>query len=97
MESVYPIHEPHTTRYRTALRPRVVHTTCEKSPRSVANIRFPSPAAVTCHAVALNTSIPDCQRLESTEPRAQLNDPPIKLNEAQNSLRPSPVLEVSSG
>ena len=51
-------------------------------------MKFPAPAAVTCHPVALNTSMPDCQRFESTDPSAQVNDPAIRLMEAQNSRCP---------
>src|SRR5580698_8918837 len=54
-----------------ALTPRTVHATREKSPTANANRKFAAPAAVTCHPVELNTSMPDCQRLESTDPRAQ--------------------------
>src|ERR1022692_1507147 len=71
-----------------ALRLRVVHRTRERSPANNAKTKFPAPAAVTCQPVALNTSMPDCQRLESTEPSAQLNDPAMRLIEAQNSRCP---------
>src|SRR6266567_1636582 len=71
-----------------ALRLRAVQRTCERSPASNAKIKFPTPAAVTCQPVELNTSMPDCQRFESTEPSAQENDPPIRLIDAQSSRWP---------
>src|ERR1700747_696236 len=71
-----------------ALRLRVVQRTRERSPAIRANAKFPTPAAVTCQPVELNTSMPDCQRLERTEPHAQENDPAIRLIEAQNSRWP---------
>ena len=43
---------------------------------------------MTCHAVELNTSMPDCQRLESTDPSAQLNEPKIRLIDAHSSRWP---------
>src|SRR5580704_12487890 len=97
MYAVYPIHEPHTTRYVTAPTPRAVHATREKSPTASANAKFATPAAVTCHAVLLNTSTPDCQRFASTDPSAQENDPPSKLSEAENSRRPRAEVECNSG
>src|SRR5580692_2091265 len=97
MYAVYPTHDPHTTRYSIAPTPRAVQATCEKSPATNANNRFAAPAAVTCHPVALNTSIPDCQRFDSTDPNAQENDPPSSESEAQNSRRPIADLECNSG
>ena len=40
---------------------------------------------MTCQPVALKTSMPDCQRFESTEASAQLKEPEIRLIEAHNS------------
>src|SRR5580692_7103726 len=97
MYAVYPTHDPHTTRYSIAPTPRAVQATCEKSPTTNANNKFPAPAAVTCHPVALNTSIPDCHRFDSTDPSAQENDPPSSETEAQNSRRPSADVECNSG
>src|SRR5580700_5919867 len=97
MYAVYPIHDPHTTRYATAPNPRGVHTTREKSPAASANKKFPAPAAVTCHPVALKTSIPDCHRFDSTDPSAHENDPPISASDAQNSRRPKTDSECNSG
>src|ERR1700735_274481 len=97
MYAVYPIHDPQTMRYDTALTPRAVHARREKSPTANANRKFAAPAAVTCHPVELNTSMPDCQRLESTDPRAQENDPPISAREDKNSRRPSDEVECNSG
>src|SRR5450755_3750531 len=71
-----------------ALRPRAVQRTRERSPVNKAKTRFPTPAAVTCQPVELNTSMPDCQRFESTDPKAQENDPAVRLIEAQNSRCP---------
>src|SRR5580704_9580017 len=71
--------------------------TREKSPATTANKRFPAPAAVTCHPVALNTSIPDCHRFDSTDPNAHKNDPPKSESEAQNSRLPSVEVECNSG
>ena len=97
MYAVYPTHDPHTTRYSIAPTPRAVQATCEKSPTTKANNRFPAPAAVTCHPVALNTSMPDCQRFDSTDPSAHEKDPPSSDTEAQNSRRPSAEVECNSG
>src|SRR5580704_1838505 len=98
MYAVYPIHDPQTIRYAVAPIPRGVHTTRDKSPAPKANIRFAKPAAIICHAVAENGSTSaDFQRLDSTEPKAQLNDPPNKLIEAHNCTRPNEVVVVRSG
>src|SRR5277367_6188269 len=76
MYAVYPIHEPHTTRYRIAPIPRMVHVTLEFLSKSTAKIRFAIPANRTCHAIALNGSAAAvCHFFESTEPNAQLKDP----------------------
>src|SRR5215469_409087 len=88
MYAVYPIQDPQTTRYPTAARLFGAQVACFISPFNRANIKFPAPAAVTCQAVAPNTSIPDCHFFDSTEPSAQLNDPPIRLREANSSFRP---------
>src|ERR1700690_2209007 len=98
MYAVYPIHDPQTTRYTVAPTPRGVQTTFEKSPAPTANSKFPKPAAIICQAVAENGSTSaDFQRLASTEPSAQLNDPPSRLIEAHNCTRPNDVVVVRSG
>src|SRR5882724_3155156 len=68
--------------------PRVVQTTRQRSPAKSAKIKLPTPAATTCQPVELKTSMPDCQRLESTEPSAHVKDPKIRLREDQNSRWP---------
>src|SRR5215471_4406215 len=98
MYAVYPTHDPHTTRYNIAETLRDAHTTREKSPAATANSRLPRPAAIICHAVAENGSTSaDFQRFVSTEPRAQLNDPPSKLIEAHNCTRPNEFVAERSG
>src|ERR1700688_683721 len=93
--AVYPIHDPHTTRYTVAPTPRGVHTTREKSPAAMANSRFAKPAAIICQAVAENGSTSaDFHFLASTEPSAQLNDPPSRLIAAHSCSRPNEVVAV---
>ena len=77
-----------------ALIPRTVHTARERSPSASAARKFATPAAIICHAVAEkgSTSL-DFHFLASTEPRAQLNDPPKRLIDAQNWTRPSAVVD----
>src|SRR5580658_4401829 len=98
MYAVYPIHDPQTTKYKVAPIPRGVQTAREKSPAAMANKRFARPAAIICQAVAENGSTSaDFQRLASTEPNAQLNDPPSRLIDAHNCTRPKEVVVVRSG
>src|ERR1700686_2927509 len=68
--------------------PRTVQCTRERSPAKKAKIKFPAPAATTCQPVALNTSIPDCHRFESTDPSAHEKEPKIKLIDAHSSRCP---------
>src|SRR5579862_2291960 len=68
--------------------PRAVQVDREKSPTSAASGKLVAPAATICQPVAVKTSIPDFQRLASTDPSAHEKDPPSKLAEDHNSLRP---------
>src|SRR5436853_7909197 len=77
--------------------PRVVHTAREKSPMTTASSRLPTPAKAICQAVELKRSAPDSQRLESTDPCAQLNEPRGSVNAAHNSLRPKAPVALRSG
>src|SRR5438270_11844085 len=98
MYAVYPIHEPHTTRYRTAATPLVVQTAWWISSNSNAKIRFARPAKVICQAVPLKGSTSGvCHRLESTDPSAQLKDPPSKLRDQPSSFQRKVVPDINSG
>src|SRR6476469_6412805 len=81
-----------------ALIPRTVHTARERSPNANAARKFATPAAIICQAVAEkgSTSL-DFHFLASTEPRAQLNEPPNRLIDAQNWTRPRAVVDERSG
>ena len=76
--------------------PRRFQVTCVQSPAAVAKTRFPNPANVICHAVALALP-PAFQRLESTEPKAQLNEPPSKLSANHVSFLPIAPVAVRFG
>src|SRR5713101_5017200 len=76
--------------------PRAVQVTSESLSNSTAKIRFPSPAKVTCQAVALKGSAL-CHFFESTEPSAQLNDPASSARDHQSSRRPIEAGVLSSG
>src|SRR5690348_8052186 len=78
--------------------PRAVHLTCVTSSNRKAKMKLPMPAKVTCQAIPLNGSTSaDCQRFESTDPSAQLNDPPSRLRDHQSSRDPTDSVEVILG
>src|SRR5581483_740030 len=78
--------------------PFAVHTTLCTSSNSKAKIRFDRPANVICHAVPLNGSTSaDCQRFDNTEPKAQLKEPPSKLNDQPSSFQCRVVPDINSG
>src|SRR3954451_18627919 len=78
--------------------PRGVHCTCDRSSKEMAYAKLAMPAKVTCHAVPLKGSTSgDCQRFESTEPSAQLNDPPSRLSDHQNSVAPMVRMLINLG
>src|ERR1700704_4218635 len=80
----------------TAPKPRGVQTTCDQSPATVAKRRFPRPAKVICQAVA-PADPPAFQCLESTDPKAQLKDPPSRLRANQVSFFPIAPVAVRLG
>src|SRR5579885_756788 len=85
-------------RYRVAPNPRRVHTTWARSPAKRAKRKFANPAAIISHAVAANGSTSaDFHFLASTDPNAQLKDPPNRLSDAQSCSRPSEVVFIRSG
>src|SRR5438552_885139 len=89
--------EPPTMRYATAPMPRGVQITRATSWFSSANVEFPKPAKNTCHAVPANVGGPDCHFFDSTDPKAQLNEPSNKAIDHHSSLLPSPPLALSLG
>src|SRR5207237_10073868 len=97
MYAVYPISEPPTTRYATAPMPRAVQVTRERSRFSSAKIELPTPAKKTCHAVSANVGRPDCHFFESTDPKAQLSEPPISATDHQSCRCPMAPVARSCG
>src|SRR5438128_10388615 len=77
--------------------PRGVQTTRERSWLDSAKTQFPNPAKNTCHAVPAKVGGPDCHFFESTDPNAQLREPPRRAIDHQNSHLPSPAVELSFG
>src|SRR6185369_10864933 len=85
-------------RYTTASKLRVFQCDRDIGSKIRAKIRFDSPAKITCHAVPLKASTSfECQRLESTEPSAQLNDPPSSANDHFSSRCPMLLVADRSG
>src|SRR6185437_3447891 len=88
--------DPQTIKYATAARLRAGQCPYPKSPLKAAISRHPNPAMVTSHPAVLR-ELPVFQRLVSTEPRPQLNDPASRAKQNQSSLRPKMVVWCSCG
>src|SRR6266700_7390111 len=77
--------------------PLVVQTTRERSWLDSAKTQFPNPAKNTCHDVPAKVGGPDCHFFDSTDPKAQLNEPPSRAIDHQNSFLPTPAVALSFG
>src|SRR5208283_174827 len=75
-----------------APRPRAVQTTGMLRSKASAKARLAKPAKTTCQAVELKGSPAAVFHFfESTEPSAQLREPPCNAMDHQNSRRPKEV------
>src|SRR6185503_6273333 len=77
--------------------PRGVQTAWCSSLCRNANTKLPNPANSTCQEVAPKVGGPDCHFFDSTEPNAQLKEPPIRAMDHHNSLLPTSPLALSLG
>src|SRR6185437_5180688 len=77
--------------------PREVQTTWRRSSCHPAKTKLPNPANSTCHDVAPKVGGPDCHFFDSTEPKAQLTEPPIRAMDHHNSFLPTSPEALSFG